>query len=239
MAIVFQCSQCGTSIRAPEAAAGKSTKCPNCQVETPVPEAAPSTTSRKARPAAPSRRSHPVALGIYAALGIAGLVLAVWLFGLWRKSGIESRFAEKAKEWGVLDLPAVEEPPYRRGPVAVIRAPLVVNNQVKGDGELDDLHFELSGSVRADDPAEVKTVILCRHGGATVGTYVDSSGRPVKAAVATSIGVTVFDLERGVRCGGHGIQGSPDAVLESSLESGIGEVDAGEIVSWIEALPAK
>jgi hypothetical protein len=54
MAISFECRQCGKKLRAPEHAAGKSSKCPACGAKVTCPEAAPSGQVSRKPAAAPA-----------------------------------------------------------------------------------------------------------------------------------------------------------------------------------------
>ncbi len=236
MAILYACPQCGTSVRAPEAAAGKSANCPSCGVESAVPATGgAATTSRRPRPA-PAGRIHPVKLGFYAAGGLVVVAIGLWFLGLAGDRGTERLFADKAKEWGRLEYAKVEGAPYRQGRVAVVRAPTIIDNKVKVEATLDENHFQLSGAIRADDPEDVETVVVCRYSGGQVGQYVDSSGRTVKAAVQVRATLTLYDLKQKVCLGDHEVVGDPDSTIDS-WESGIGKLTG--IADWIEALPAK
>ena len=59
MAISFECLQCGKKLKAPDEAAGKSSKCPGCGAKVTCPGAAPAVKPAVKAPAKPPAAAAP------------------------------------------------------------------------------------------------------------------------------------------------------------------------------------
>jgi hypothetical protein len=101
---------------------------------------------------------------------------------------------------------------------------------------LDDMHWDLSGDLRADTPDEVGTVVWVDWGSESVGTY--TTGRVATISTCT---VSVIDFASHTLLARKVFKGAepPYSVQRPKSEKGPieGPKPTGEILTYLESLP--
>jgi len=140
-----------------------------------------------------------------------------------------------------------DEAPYRRGKVLLLKRGVMDR---RGVAEIDppfivDDWYDLDAGVRAASPAEVKTLIVCETGLASVGFYVPVGQAPTVAdsVQATQkakrhwVRLSVYDLERKILVGEASIDGAMPKDLISAGESHVGA--RADIAAYVRGMPVR
>jgi hypothetical protein len=161
---------------------------------------------------------------------IGGLVLVVLVgVGIWYAVRTVRRAPFRAQMANYLAPPAGVVAP--NGPRPAVRKMVVVDVQ---DRDVDGLHFDLPGDLRAAGPAEVTTVVWLRWSKNTVGTY--STGGQ---AHQWSCDVTVIDLATRTTLGSQRFMGSapPRSFYGRRGESRSGDKPTEQVLSYLRNFP--
>lgn len=254
MPIKHRCLGCNVTLQIPDSLAGQARPCPRCQTVNhfappPAPELEREDPLPRVRASALIRRQRSLMPAFW--LGMAGLVgLTLWAAaGPLLRHRAARAFDGHVEAWGDLrHKPVPDGTPYLRGKVIIVRAPVAVTEhngfrarrKIVQAARVDDDHWELPGDLRADEPDEVGTVVVCERANNKVGVYVRKKGSrgPVKHGYRHTVVLRIFDLASGVMTGTVTINGAePSAVLDHPMDDGVGE--RPDIVRWLEALPRR